>query len=154
MDAFLIARYQSLVNLFQRKPIWWIEQCAYVLLLCGCGKFFFRTQADGLNWITVLFFIMDLGIFGYCWYAGRHEAFKEHVFGPDQTFVRTFFALSTLIYVGLEVVGAMFGHPPSPLSILANMSSASLTSCFFFGACLPPPPPKPRTKMAFNRGGA
>lgn len=154
MDAFLIARYQSLVNLFQRKPIWWIEQCAYVLFLGACGRFFFRTQDDGLSGWAVLLLILDLLISGYCWLAGRSEVFMEHVFGYHQRLVRSFFTVCFVFYVAIDLLIIFVGGTPKPIGVITDLCQLALTSCFYFGSCEDPPPPKPRTKMSFNGGNA
>lgn len=147
MDSWLIARYQSLINLFQHKPIWWIEQCAYILAIGAAGRFFFRPETTAWTYFMLFF---DVLLVVFAWRAGRSEPFKEHAFGRQNTFVRCFFLAFVSFQVAMDVLIMVMGLGLKPFNLFSDMSQIALMSCFYFGSCEPPPPPKPRTKMAFE----
>lgn len=147
MDNWIIARYQSLVNLFQYKPTWWIEQCAYVYGLVSIGRLFYRETFD---WWAVVIFLLDIVMVMVCLRASKSEAYTERVFGSGNKFIRFFFFSYTAFFCFLNVVIIGLGGSLKPISIISNMGLLAITSCFYFGVCLPPPPPKTSPKMAFE----
>lgn len=150
MDNWLIARYQSIVNQFQHKTLWWIEQCAYLLLLGAIGRFAFRTTHSLYEYFTLL---VDMVVVSLTWYAGRHEHFAQHMFGRQNSLARLGILTISMVFMGLDLLILLLGAGITPHQIASDVAQIAFISAFYFGACEDPPPPKRQEKMAFEGGG-
>lgn len=138
IDTKVLAFYQWLVNVSGKKPMWWGEQCCY-LLLVGIGFGFFREDTVIPRWLHLVLLTVMVLIAGALWAVSRSEllwSIEKKLRGE------MFWRIAFLILMADDILATMvgFGHPDALAISLAFLSYQ------YFALCEEPPPPKPRTR--------
>lgn len=93
IDKGITALYQALVNASGKKPMWWGEQCAYLLLM-GVGLGALRTDWPGPLWLRVVVLSGLALVAALMWFesrwapgggaqqGGQHVAMANGLAGP------------------------------------------------------------------------
>lgn len=143
IDKHITGLYQALVNASGKKPMWWGEQCAYLLLLGLClGAM--RTDFPGPLWLRLVILCGLVLLAAFMWFGSRWAPGWEHNKEANTLPWR----MVWLTLFCMDVWAIFFGVPR------VNALCVSLAFCSFhyFLTCEDPPPPKPRTrtKLAGN----
>lgn len=135
LDRWLIAKpYQGLIDLTGRKREWWVEQCAFLILVSGVADALLNAT-DGWKQATMAGLAMLLAFL--VWLDSRVPLFLEMVAAAVRTRILVLFGVA-LTTPGCFVRDAWL--PPLLFGV-------GLVSAYYFAACGPPKPREPRTKM-------
>lgn len=135
IDRRITAAYQLLVNVSGRKPMWWGEQCAYLLAVAlGLGLFAEMTIPRWLHLVmsaAMLFCVMIM------WVGSRVPELWAHQAERASPLFRALF----VVLMGDQALQAVAGIMRPHFLLMC----ISMVSHEYFLLCKDPPPPKPRT---------
>ncbi len=141
LDTWLIDNpYQGLVDISQRKPTWWAQQCVLGSLVMFVIQFVLFPQPGvwkpyaflGVNTITLsVLWLATLSPALFAWIGAAR---------PVRCFILVLLLTNLYIDEPTRDVLVLFGN-------------FGVTSVYYFAACKPPRPRVPRTKLA-GAGGA
>lgn len=143
IDKRITGLYQALVNASGKKPRWWGEQCAYLLLLAAM----FSTQRKDfygpawLHWVLIGGIVL---IAGSMWIESKSEALWAIHQQSNSIMLR---AVWVLMFCD-DLARLIWGTPRLDTFTMGT----AFVSLYYFLTCEDPPPPKPRTrtKLAGN----
>lgn len=141
IDRWIIDKpYQGLVNLLQRHPAWFVEQCAYVYFTTAVLQQMLRPEA--LTTGNYIQMFVDLLLTALFIASSRIPVVLASV-GEDKT-IRILILLLTVVFAP-----SRFNLEPG-LAAINLLNDLIFLSVYYFAACKPPPPPEPRTKLVLT----
>jgi hypothetical protein len=140
IDAWLIARvYQPMVDLFEKKPQWWVEQCSMALLLSAVMVSMWR-DSGSMQYVRLATDVLCAALFVA--YA-RMPVLFEWLAKAD--FTRRFLLILDLPLMVLILI------PTKDYSYAINVAdisnSIAFLSVYYFAACRPPKPREPKRRL-------
>lgn len=135
LDQWLIDRpFQGLVDLMQKDRAWWVEQCAYAVLITSVGSAMFRVEPAYVllfgNLLVAACFVL----------SSRMPAALELMGGRKN--VRL-----AMLVLAVLTAPLLLKHG-SAVFWMEMLNGLAFTSVYYFAACKPPKPREPRRKMA------
>jgi hypothetical protein len=147
LDAALLAvPFQWLVDFSQRRREWWVEQCAYALLVFGIVRWVMR---DHNGWATFVL-IINVCLSALFVAHARIPVLLSYLQAAGRTF-RIILLVSEMFLLGLAILGVFINPETSARFLLNVLSDFTFISIYYFAACEPPAPPRKReeTKLGF-----
>lgn len=141
IDVKLLGAYQAVVNLFQRKREWWVEQCAYLMAVL----FALMWGASEKGWLETI------GLFGGLLYAMTtfYEARLPVYFERLRAAVNFRHYLLVFFLACWAFDFAVLTFAPEEVDgigrlLVSWIGRIALLSPSYFAACEPPAPPRKR----------
>lgn len=145
IDAWLIAHiYQAIVDISQRSPAWWAENCSYVCAVFGMIGLMRHGLVDGFGfWICFGIFFTMLGLFLVVFL----------VRSPILLAVVGRFHSGRYFWLWLTVIGIVCRAIVEFTldRVVLSISDLGYLSFLYFACC---EPPRPRTRLNFAGGTA
>jgi hypothetical protein len=143
LDAWMIGKYQSLVNLTQLKPTWWIEQCAFVLLIAAIG--IHAIKPDGfIGWGLFDFVLKLTSVTLFFWCAKSSYALEV----LNSSSLRLMILILSIIGVTSSII--LIALDQISLKVIFEFTyDFAMCSAYYFAACKPPPPRRRVNKLEF-----
>lgn len=141
IDNFILKMYQSLIDMSQKHPNWWIEQSGYATMIFGAINVFLRPSPDGWVYFGMLLDMLCGAVFLI---VARNsqlilQAGKEH-------FMRS---LIFMLTIGILIGYAYRVYDNFQLYLIpCTIRDVIYMSFWYFAACKPPAPPKKKEKLA------
>lgn len=136
-DAWLIARiYQPIVDLVQRKPQWWVEQCAFAIVVTTILQRIFGHTSYvhvGFDVFFALVFVLT--------------ARTDYLFAELATMdiVRRWCMVTTGVCIPFILIP--LPNTPYALNLLDLANLLPFASVYYFAACRPPKPREPKRRL-------
>lgn len=138
VDLWLLERpYQWLVDASQRKPAWWVEQCAYAFLVFGAADVMMVSKGAAW-WRYLMVFLIFIGALSI-WL----EAKIPSMMARSATAMRWRRFLLVLVSINTPLIVLR-----EALWLPGFAFGLALISSYYFAACKPPRPPERKTKLA------
>jgi hypothetical protein len=142
IDSWLINKpYQGLVDWSQKKPEWWMEQCAFILIVAS-GISHALNPAGFTGW-AIFTFMLDMVVAAvFFWYSKMPAAIRA---GAMNQGLRLFM-------LSLSILGIVqaFKYPLVKM-ICDFFYELAFCSVYYFAACEPPTPrKKTEDRLAYN----
>lgn len=134
-DYFLISFYQSLVDFFQKKPVWWVRQIAHGFLVLTLLLTLFGTE-------TAFQVVINSAVTAIFYAYSRSEAETASLGSAGWIRVLIF-----MLCFWAAFLDSFWAEPTAGLSIAREIL---FFSAYYFGACKPPKPKVPKTKFAMG----
>ena len=148
-DRWLIDKaYQSVVNWSQRMPAWWVEQCAFLLMISSIMRFVFR-PTSGIGDYFLLFIDLVVSMM-FLWFSKMPGQLIEIAMDKGIRLFILIISLLSLFIDSLVIVDHLATGEPFHRQAIGIVYSLTFISVYYFAACKPPPPPVTKTKLAYT----
>lgn len=141
IDNRITDLHQWVVNFTGKRPMWWGEQCAYLLVVAAGFSAVTEVApwAAGMPWIKWVMLAVLLMLATVLWSIARAEIAWSYFRKGNTSVWRLLFVLFIVDDITWMVLGNVH---PRPGSMLLTIGFA----CYhYFNLCEDPPPPKRRT---------
>lgn len=142
IDNRITALFQALVNVSQRKPRWWAEHCAYLVVLALVVGVAMGPKDGAPAWVHWILAAMSLVVMTAMVIVTRVEwiwaALAED---PSEIWWRAMW----VIFFADDVVRLCMGDHRQVPGLLYGLGILAFS---YFLTCEDPPPPKPRTRAS------
>ena len=138
VDSFTISIYQSIVDFFQKKPMWWLREISYIFFAVAIMMAFFSRSGGFLTAIDL--------ILAWFFYDYSSSEAQTASFGENDIF-RLFIAALCLISIVLSFLEKDFNAIDTTLMVIRNVL---FVSAYYFAACKNPAPKVPHRKLVLT----
>jgi hypothetical protein len=142
LDTWVIGKYQSLVNLTQLKPVWWIEQCAFIILLAAIG--IHAIKPDGFIGWGLFGFIIKLACVTLFFWCSKSAIALEVL---NSLSLRLVILVLSIIGVTSSIMLIALTRGGLLKEIFEFTYDLAMCSAYYFAACKPPQPRRRVNKL-------
>lgn len=147
LDAFFGDVFQWVVDVTGKKPAWWVEQCAYgVLVSSGVFLAFVETESSPTRRALSMAAALMLAVWG--WLDAQSPMRMKRT--AEQHWLRRALMVAMVITLPIVIIGA----PSLTASALFVMRDLFLLGLVYFPGCRPPAPRPPKHRAAMAGGSA